>query len=99
MVDSVASAVFVVPFLMFTGDWTAISGELSYGTVSLGGFASFTSIASIVISPEPSTTMKAGGKVGAHPPGQTPPLQYPRRPVGPDPANTSAAPRTELRRG
>jgi len=42
VVDSVASAVFVVPFLMFTGDWTAaISGELSYGTISLGSFALF----------------------------------------------------------
>ena len=42
IVDSVASAVFVVPFLLFTGDWTAaISGELSYGTISLGSFASF----------------------------------------------------------
>ena len=45
IVDSVASAVFVVPFLMFTGYWTAaISGELSYGTISLGGFASFTAM-------------------------------------------------------
>jgi uncharacterized RDD family membrane protein YckC len=45
MVDSVASAVFVVPFLLFTGDWTAvISGELSYGTISLGGFALFTAM-------------------------------------------------------
>ena len=45
MVDSVASAVFVVPFLMFIGDLTAaISGELSYGTISLGGFASFTAM-------------------------------------------------------
>ena len=42
MVDSVASAVFVVPFLLFTGDWTAaISGELSYGAISLVSFASF----------------------------------------------------------
>ena len=45
IVDSVASAVFVVPFLMFTGDWTAaISGELSYGTISLGSFALFTAM-------------------------------------------------------
>ena len=45
IVDSVASAVFVVPFLVFTGDWTtAISGELSYGTILLGGFASFTAM-------------------------------------------------------
>ena len=45
IVDSVASAVFVVPILMFTGDWTAaISGELSYGKISLGGFASFTAM-------------------------------------------------------
>jgi uncharacterized RDD family membrane protein YckC len=43
MVDSVASAVFVVPSLLFAGEWTAaISGELSYGTIALGGFASFT---------------------------------------------------------
>ena len=42
IVDSVASAVFVVPFLMFTGDWTAaISGRLSFGTISLGSFALF----------------------------------------------------------
>jgi uncharacterized RDD family membrane protein YckC len=42
IIDSVASAVFVVPFLVFTGDWTAaISGELSYGRISLGGFAVF----------------------------------------------------------
>ena len=42
IVDSVASAVFVVPFLLFTGDWTAtISAELSYGTISLGSFALF----------------------------------------------------------
>jgi uncharacterized RDD family membrane protein YckC len=42
MVDSVASAVFVVPFLMFTGEWTAaMFGELSYGTISLGSFAAF----------------------------------------------------------
>ena len=45
IVDSVASAVFVVPFLVYTGDWTAaISGELSYGTISLGSFASFTAM-------------------------------------------------------
>jgi uncharacterized RDD family membrane protein YckC len=45
IVDSVASAAFVVPFLLFTGDWTAaISGELSYGTISLVGFASFTAM-------------------------------------------------------
>ena len=45
IVDGVASAVFVVPFLMFTGDWTAaISNELSYGTISLGGFAVFTAM-------------------------------------------------------
>jgi uncharacterized RDD family membrane protein YckC len=45
IVDSVASAVFVVPFLMFTGDWTAaIPGELSYGTISLGGIALFTAM-------------------------------------------------------
>jgi uncharacterized RDD family membrane protein YckC len=45
IVDSVASAVFVVPFLMFAGEWTAaLSGELSYGTISLVGFASFTAM-------------------------------------------------------
>jgi uncharacterized RDD family membrane protein YckC len=45
IVDSVASAVFVVPFLMFAGDWTAaISGELSYGAISPGGFAVFTAL-------------------------------------------------------
>jgi uncharacterized RDD family membrane protein YckC len=45
LVDSVASAVFVVPFLLFTGDWTAaISGEPSYGTISLGSFALFTAL-------------------------------------------------------
>jgi len=42
IVDCVASALFVVPFMVFTGDWTtAISGELSFGTISLGSFASF----------------------------------------------------------
>jgi uncharacterized RDD family membrane protein YckC len=45
MVDSVASAVFVVPFLMLAGEWTAaISGERSYGTIALGGFAVFTAM-------------------------------------------------------
>ena len=45
IIDSVASAVFVVPFLVFTSDWTAaISGELSYGRISLGGFAVFTAM-------------------------------------------------------
>jgi len=45
IVDSVASAVFVVPFLLSTGAWTAaISGELSYGTISLGAFALFTAM-------------------------------------------------------
>lgn len=45
IVDSVASAVFVVPILVFTGYWTApIFGELSYGTISLGGFALFTAM-------------------------------------------------------
>lgn len=45
IVDSCASAVFVVPFLLFTGERTAaISGELSFGTISLVGFASFTAM-------------------------------------------------------
>ena len=46
IVDSVASAVFVVPILVFTeGYWTAaISGKLSYGTISLGSFALFTAM-------------------------------------------------------
>ena len=45
IVDSVASAVFVVSILVFTGDWTVpIFGELSYGTISLGGFALFTAM-------------------------------------------------------
>jgi uncharacterized RDD family membrane protein YckC len=45
IVDGAASAMFVVPFLVYTGDWTAaISGELSYGTILLGGFASFTAM-------------------------------------------------------
>ena len=45
IVDSVVSAVFVVPFLMLAGEWTAaISGELSYGTIALGGFALFTAM-------------------------------------------------------
>ena len=45
IVDSVASLVFVVPFLVYTGDWTAaISGELSYGRISLGSFALFTAM-------------------------------------------------------
>ena len=44
-VDSAASAVFVVPILGFTGYGTAaISGELSYGTISLGGFVLFTAM-------------------------------------------------------
>ena len=45
IVDSVASAVFVVSILVFTGDWTVpIFGELSYGRISLGGFALFTAM-------------------------------------------------------
>ena len=45
MVDGVASAVFVVPFMVFTGDWTAaLSGSLSYGTIALGSFAVFTAM-------------------------------------------------------
>ena len=59
IVDSVASAVFVVPFLMFTGDWTAaISGELSYGTISLGGFASFTAMQGFLLATRGQTIGK-----------------------------------------
>jgi uncharacterized RDD family membrane protein YckC len=59
MVDSVASAVFVVPILLFTGDWTAaISGELSYGTISLGGFASFTAMQGYLLATRGQTIGK-----------------------------------------
>jgi uncharacterized RDD family membrane protein YckC len=45
IVDSAALAVFVVSILVFTGYWTVpIFGELSYGTISLGGFALFTAM-------------------------------------------------------
>lgn len=47
IVDSVAWAVFVVPFVAFTdlGYWTApIYGELSFPTLSLVGFALFTAM-------------------------------------------------------
>ncbi len=45
MVDAAASALFVVPFLLFTGDWTAASsGDLSYGTIAFVGFAAFTAM-------------------------------------------------------
>ncbi len=57
--DSVASAVFVVPFLMFTGDWTAaIAGELSYGTIALGGFASFTAMQGYLLATRGQTVGK-----------------------------------------
>ena len=59
MVDSVASAVFVVPFLLFTGDWTAaISGELSYGTISLGSFASFAAMQGYLLATRGQTIGK-----------------------------------------
>jgi uncharacterized RDD family membrane protein YckC len=59
MVDSVASAVFVVPFMVYTGDWTAaISGELSYGTISLGGFASFTALQGYLLATRGQTIGK-----------------------------------------
>ena len=59
IVDSVASAVFVVPFLLFTGDWTAaISGELSYGMVSLVGFASFTAMQGYLLATRGQTIGK-----------------------------------------
>jgi uncharacterized RDD family membrane protein YckC len=59
IVDSVASAAFVVPFLLFTGDWTAaISGELSYGTISLGGFASFTAMQGYLLATRGQTIGK-----------------------------------------
>jgi len=48
-----------VPFLMFTGDWTAaISGELSYGTISLGGFASFTAMQGFLLATRGQTIGK-----------------------------------------
>jgi len=59
IVDSVASAVFVVPFLVFTSDWTAaISGELSYGRISLGGFAVFTAMQGYLLATRGQTIGK-----------------------------------------
>ena len=59
IVDSAASAVFVVPFLLFTGDWTAaIPAQLSYGTLSLGGFASFTAIQGYLLATRGQTLGK-----------------------------------------
>jgi uncharacterized RDD family membrane protein YckC len=57
--DSVASAVFVVPMLVFTGYWTAaISGELSYGTISLGSFAVFTAMQGYLLATRGQTIGK-----------------------------------------
>jgi uncharacterized RDD family membrane protein YckC len=59
IVDSVASAVFVVPFLVFTGDWAAaISVELSYGRISLGGFAVFTAMQGYLLATRGQTIGK-----------------------------------------
>src|SRR5262245_39530730 len=59
IVDGVASAVFVVPFLLFTGDWTAaISGELSYGAISLGSFAVFTAMQGYLLATRGQTIGK-----------------------------------------
>jgi uncharacterized RDD family membrane protein YckC len=59
IVDSVASAVFVAPFLVFTGDWTpAIAGELSYGTISLGSFAVFTAMQGYLLATRGQTIGK-----------------------------------------
>jgi uncharacterized RDD family membrane protein YckC len=59
IVDSVTSAVFVVPFLMLAGDWTtAISGELSYGTISLGSFASFAAMQGFLLATRGQTVGK-----------------------------------------
>jgi hypothetical protein len=59
IVDSVASALFVVPFLLFTGDWTAaISSGLSYGTISLGGFALFTAMQGYLLATRGQTIGK-----------------------------------------
>jgi uncharacterized RDD family membrane protein YckC len=57
--DSAASAVFVVPFLVFTGEWTAvISGELSYGTISLGSFAAFAALQGYLLATRGQTIGK-----------------------------------------
>src|SRR6185436_12525507 len=60
IVDSVASAVFFVPFLVFTGDWTpAISGELSYGKLAaIGGFALFTAMQGYLLATRGQTIGK-----------------------------------------
>jgi uncharacterized RDD family membrane protein YckC len=59
MVDSFASAVFVVPFLLFTGDWTAaISGRLPSGTISLGVFAVFTAMQGYLLATRGQTIGK-----------------------------------------
>lgn len=60
IVDSVASAMFVVPILVFTGYWTvAISGELSYGKlISLGGFALFTAMQGYLLATRGQTIGK-----------------------------------------
>jgi uncharacterized RDD family membrane protein YckC len=59
IVDSAASAVFVVPFLLYTGDWTAaISRELSYGAISLGSFASFTAVQVYLLAAQGQTIGK-----------------------------------------
>jgi uncharacterized RDD family membrane protein YckC len=59
ILDSVASAMFVVPILVFTSYWTAaISGELSYVTVSLGGFAVFTAMQGYLLTTRGQTIGK-----------------------------------------
>jgi uncharacterized RDD family membrane protein YckC len=59
IVDGVASAVFVVPTLLFTGYWTAaLSGELSYRTISLGGFALFTAMQGYLLATRGQTIGK-----------------------------------------
>ena len=48
-----------MPFLLFTGDWTAaISGELSYGTISLGSFAVFTAMQGYLLATRGQTSGK-----------------------------------------
>jgi uncharacterized RDD family membrane protein YckC len=60
IVDSVASAVFVAPILVFTGDWMpAISGDLSYGKLTaIGGFALFTAMHSYLLATRGQTLGK-----------------------------------------
>jgi uncharacterized RDD family membrane protein YckC len=61
IVDSVASAVFVVAILVFTGYgyWTAaIPSELSYGTISLGSFALFTAMQGTLLATRGQTIGK-----------------------------------------